>query len=239
MVINSRLWIVKEAFDMGIAFQIVSIVLIIGAVVLFWKVSYGNIVITKAQKALSVFQIVLCGYFFALCLSDILDIKVDFSPVRLFLNIFYALVFLSLTAFALSDLQRKKQKHIQIIVCCCAALIAVQCFVFPYGAETEFIRICEAVEGTVVFTLLITLVTKINDKKYGQKALVVIVFLELAIAVLNTALPMTSIAEDIQVIDIPMNYMSLYMRPIIFASLTLVHRIWIDLHKAQSPKENR
>ena len=75
------------------------------------------------------FQIVLCGVFFALCLSDVLDIKSNFSAVRFILNIFYALVFLSLTSFALSGLHQKKQKHIQMIVCFSAALIAVQCFV--------------------------------------------------------------------------------------------------------------
>ena len=125
--------VIKEFF-MGIAFQIVSVILIIGAVLLFWKRTSSNTIITKGQKALSVFQIVLCGGFFALCLSDVLDISANFSAVRFFLNIFYALTFLSLTAFALSDLQQKKQKHIQMIVSFCAALIAVQCFVFPYDA---------------------------------------------------------------------------------------------------------
>ena len=219
---------------MGIAFQIVSVILIIGAVLLFCKRTSGNTIITKGQKALSVFQIVLCGGFFALCLSDVLDINVNFSAVRFFLNIFYALAFLSLTAFALSDLKQKKQKHIQMIVCFCAALIAVQCFVFPYDAENEFIRICEAVEGIVVFTMLIILVTKINDGKYGQRVLFAVVLMELAVAVLNTVLPMASITEDIQIIDIPMNYMALYMRPVIFSSLALIYRIWLDLHEAES-----
>ena len=95
---------------MGITFQIVSVILIIGAVLLFWKRTSSNTIITKGQKALSVFQIVLCGGFFALCLSDVLDISANFSAVRFFLNIFYALTFLSLTAFALSDLQQKKAK---------------------------------------------------------------------------------------------------------------------------------
>ena len=219
---------------MGIAFQIVSVILIIGAVLLFCKRTSGNTIITKGQKALSVFQIILCGGFFALCLSDVLDINVNFSAVRFFLNIFYALTFLSLTAFALSDLKQKKQKHVQMIVCFCAALIAVQCFVFPYDAENEFIRICEAVEGIVVFTMLIVLVTKINDGKYGQRVLFAVVLLELAVAVLNTVLPMASITEDIQIIDIPMNYMALYMRPVIFSSLALIYRIWLDLHEAES-----
>ena len=219
---------------MGIAFQIVSVILIIGAVLLFCKRTSRNTIITKGQKALAVFQIVLCGGFFALCLSDVLDININFSAVRFFLNIFYALTFLSLTAFALSNLKQKQQKHIQMIVCFCAALIAVQCFVFPYDAENEFIRICEAVEGIVVFTMLIILVTKINDGKYGQRVLFAVVLLELAVAVLNTVLPMASITEDIQIIDIPMNYMALYMRPVIFSSLALIYRIWLDLHEAES-----
>lgn len=224
---------------MGIAFQIVSVILIIGAVLLFWKRSSKNTMLTKAQKALAVFQIVLCGGFFALCLSDVLDIRANFSAVRFFLNIFYALTFLSMTAFALSDLNRKTKKHVRIIVCLSAALIAAQCFIFPYDAENEFMRICGAVEGIAVFTMLIVLATRIDDGKYGQRALCVIILLEFATAVLNTVFPMASVAEDIQIIDIPMNYAALYMRPVIFSSLALIHRIWLDLYKAEDQKGNR
>ena len=221
---------------MEIAFQVVSIILIIGAVLLFWKKNSGNPVITNFQKALVVFQIVLCGGFFALCVSDVLDIRVNFSAVRVSLNVFYALVFLSLTAFALSGLEQKKQKYMRLIVCLCAALIAMQCFVFPYDAKNEFMRICEAVEGIAVFTMLIVLATQINNEKYGQSALFVIILLEIAVAVFNTMQPMASITEDIQSIDIPMNYLALYMRPVIFASLALVYRTWMDLYKAGKPE---
>ena len=224
---------------MEIAIQIVSVILIIGAVLLFLKRSSRNTMITKFQKTLAVFQIVLCGSFFALCISDVLDIRVSFSAVRVFLNVFYALAFLSLTAFGLSDLKQKKQKHIQMIVCFCAALIAVQCFVFPYDAENEFIRVCEAIEGIAVFTMLILLAAKISNEKYGQSALLVIVLLEFATAVLNTVLPMASITEDIQRIDVPMNYLSLYMRPVIFSTLALIYRVWLDLQKAGNQAENR
>ena len=224
---------------MEIAFQAVGVLLIIGAVFLFLKKTSGNTMITKPQKALAVFQIVLCGGFFALCLSDVLDIKANFSAVRLFLNLFYALAFLSLTAFALSGLKGKKQKHIRIIVCACAALIAAQCFIFPYDADHEAKRICEAAEGIAVYTMLMILAARINDRKYGQRALMAIVVLELAIAVLNTVYPMASIAEDIQSIDIPMNYLSLYMRPVIFSSVALIYRIWLDLQNPESQSENR
>ena len=223
---------------MGIVFQIVSIILIIGAVAVFWKKTSKNTMITNAQKVLSVFQIVLCGWYFALCLSDVLDINDGFSAVRFFLNVFYALVFLSLTAFALSGLQHKKQRHIRLIVCHCAALIAVQCFVFPYDAGNEALRIFQAVEGIAVFTMLILLAARINDGKYGQRALIVIVVLELSVAAINTVLPMASVTEDIQSIDIPLNYAALYMRPVIFASLALIYRIWLDLLRSGSQKEN-
>lgn len=61
----------------------------------------------------------------------------------------------------------------------------------------------------------------------------IIILLEFAIAGLNTKLPMPSITEDIQRIDIPLNYLALYMRPVIFSSLALVYRIWLDLLKAE------
>ena len=209
---------------MGTVFQIISIVLIIGAVFLFRTKISDKTMITKGQKALAVFQIVLCGCYFALCLSDVLDIKANFSAVRLFLNLFYALAYLSMTAFALSDLEQKREKHIRIIICSCAALIAVQCFIFPYEAKNEFMRVCQVIEGIAVYTMLIILAARIGDEKYGQTALFVIVLLELAIAVLNTVHPMASVAGDIQPIDIPMNYASLYMRPVIFSSLALIYR---------------
>ena len=224
---------------METVFQIVGVILIVGAVFLFWKTTSGNTVITKVQKALAVFQIVLCGGFFALCLSDVLDIKANFSAVRLIMNIFYSLAFLSLTAFALSGLKQKKPKHIRIIICACAALTAVQCFIYPYDAKDELKRVFEAIEGIAVFTMLLILATRINDGKYGQRALIAIVLLELAVAVLNTIYPMAAITEDIQSIDIPMNYLSLYMRPAIFSSLALIYRVWLDLENAESDRENK
>ena len=219
---------------MEIAFQVFSAILLVGALLLFRKRTSGNTMITKPQKVLAVFQIVLGGGFFILCFSDVLDIKVDFSAVRVFLNVFYALAFLSLAAFALSDLMKKKENHVRIIICACAVLIAVQCFVFPYEAKNELKRVFEVVEGIAVFTMLIILATRINDGEYGQRALFVIVILELAVAVLNTIRPMASITEDIEQIDIPMNYLSLYMRPVIFSSFALIYRVWLDLKKAES-----
>ena len=72
-----------------------------------------------------------------------------------------------------------------------------------------------------------------DDETNDRRALIIIVILEFAMAVVNTAIPMATITEDIQSIDIPMNYLSLYMRPVIFSSLALVYRVWLDLQKAK------
>lgn len=219
---------------MGTAFQIVSAVLIAGAVFLFLKRTAKNRMVTKGMKVLAVFQIVLCGWFFALCLSDVLDIKVNFSAVRLVLNIFYGLAFLSLSVFALSGLERKKREHLLAVVCACAAMIAVQCFVFPYGSGPEAKRICEAVEGIAVFTLLLLMSTRIEDEMFCRRSQVAIIVMELAVAVANTFIPMASITEDFQLVDIPLNYAALYMRPVIFSSLALIYRVWLDIRKAKA-----
>lgn len=219
----------------GIVFQIASILLIVGAVFLFFrKNSSDDIPVTKVQKALAAFQIILCGGFFALCLSDILDLKMNASMERVIINIFYDLVFISLTAYALSDLGRKKRIHLQIVVYACAALIAVQCFIFPYGAESTIKRVFETAEGIITFLLLIILLIKTDNEKLAQTSLAIIVIMELAVAVLNTVIPMTAITGDTQSIDIPLNYASLYMRPVIFGSLALAYRVWLDRDRSES-----
>ena len=57
--------------------------------------------------------------------------------------------------------------------------------------------------------------------------------MELAVAVLNTVIPMTAITGDTQSIDIPLNYASLYMRPVIFGSLALAYRVWLDRDRSE------
>ena len=81
--------------------------------------------------------------------------------------------------------------------------------------------------------MLVLLITKINDEMFSRKALLIIVVLEFAVAVLNTAFPMPAITEDIQSTDILMNYLALYMRPVIFSSVALAYRVWLDLQKTR------
>lgn len=190
---------------------------------------------TKGQLLLAGFQFLLCGWFFALCLSDVLDITVSFSYVRLVLNIFYGIAFLAVSIYTLLMKYRKNVRDLKLVLITYILLIGLQCSVFPYGTENELLRIFEAVEGAVVFGLLIAVLIRISDEKFCQRSLFIATILELAVAAEKTIVPFSTITDDIQLIDIPLNYAALFMRPVLFASLALIYRVWMDGRKKVSP----
>ena len=219
---------------MSVAFQIVCALLLIAALVFFIIRSRSSGTgASKGQLLLSGFQILLCGWFFALCMSDVLDINVNFSYVRLVLNLFYGIAFLSVSIYTLFMKYRKNDRDLKLVVVSYILLIGLQCFVFPYGTGNEILRIFEAVEGAVVFGLLVAVFIRISDEKFCQSILFIATVLELAVAVENVIVPFSNITDDIQLIDIPLNYMSLFMRPVLFASLALIYRVWIDGRKKE------
>ena len=166
-------------------------------------------------------------------MSDVLDINVNFSYVRLVLNLFYGIAFLSVSIYTLFMKYRKNDRDLKLVVVSYILLIGLQCFVFPYGTGNEILRIFEAVEGAVVFGLLVAVFIRISDEKFCQSILFIATVLELAVAVENVIVPFSNITDDIQLIDIPLNYMSLFMRPVLFASLALIYRVWIDGRKKE------
>ena len=117
------------------------------------------------------------------------------------------------------------------------ALTAVQCFVFPYETENEIVRIIEAVEGAAVFGFLIALLFRLENGAFCRKILLTAVILELFIAVENLLMPFASITEDFQIVDIPLNYAALFMRPVLFASLALLYQVRLD--KKNTANHNR
>ena len=125
----------------------------------------------------------LCGYFFALCLSDVMDVRSDFSVVRFVLNCFYDLAFLALTAYVLFFSDRENDNWFRAVVWSGILLIAVQCLGYPYGAESEALRIIEALEGAAVFGLLIAFSMRLRDAGFGQKCLAAIILMELLDAI--------------------------------------------------------
>ena len=214
---------------MAIVFQIACSAFIIIAMVVFARRnSRERSGASAMQMALALYQILLCGWFFALSVSDILDIKVNFSYVRFILNCFYIVAFLSITVYTFFSKNKDGDAFFKGVLWAYIALIAVQCFVFPYGTENELLRVFEAVEGCVVFGLMIALLFKLEDAAFGQTSLMIITTLELIVAVGNVIVPFASITEDFQLADIPLNYASLFMRPVLFASLALSYRVRID-----------
>ena len=219
---------------MSVAFQIICALLLIAALVFFIIRSRSSGTgASKGQLLLSGFQILLCGWFFALCMSDVLDINVYFSYVRLVLNLFYGIAFLSVSIYTLFMKYRKNDRDLKLVVVSYILLIGLQCFVFPYGTENEILRIFEAIEGAVVFGLLVAVFIRISDEKFCQRSLFIATVLELAVAVENVIVPFSNITDDIQLIDIPLNYMSLFMRPVLLASLALIYRVWMDGRKKE------
>ena len=217
---------------MSVAFQIICALLLIAALVFFLIRSRSSGTgASKGQLLLSGFQLMLCGWFFALCMSDILDINVNFSYVRVVLNFFYGIAFLAVTIYTLFTKYRKNDSDLKLVVVSYIILIGIQCFVFPYGTENELLRIFEAVEGAVVFGLLIAVFIKLLDEKFCQRSLFIATVLELAVAVENVIMPFSNITDDTQLLDIPLNYMSLFMRPVLLASLALIYRVWLDGRK--------
>ena len=214
---------------MAIAFQVICLILIIIAALFFiQKNKSGNLKATKGQNALVVFQIILCGWYFSLCLSDFLDIQVSFSLERLVVNIFYIISFLAITIYVHFYRFKEEAIYFKGVIWAYLVLVIVQCFVFPYGNEDRLLQIFENVEGAVIFGLLIALLLKLEDARFGQRCLIVITVFELIVAVENTIVPFASIKNDFQAIDIPLNYASLFMRPVLFASLALAYRVWLE-----------
>ena len=99
-------------------------------------------------------------------------------------------------------------------------------------------RIVEAVEGAAVFGLLIALLLKREDAAFSKKALLTAVVLEFFIAVENAIMPFSTITDDFQLLDIPLNYAALFMRPVLFATLALIYQVRLDKKKAADSKQS-
>ena len=217
---------------MAVLFQVVCTILIIVALIFFIRKNDRSVTgASKAQMFLAGFQIVLCGWFFALCLSDVLDVGVNFSPVRFILNVIYGIAFMAISIYTLFNKYKRDDKYLKTVIGAFILLFGVQCFVFPYETEQELLRIFGALEGAVVYGLLIAILIKLDDEKFCQKSLFAATVLELAVAVENVIVPFATITEDFQTIDIPLNYAALFMRPVLMASLALTYRVWLDRKK--------
>ena len=143
-------------------------------------------------------------------------------------NLFYVIAFLAIVVYVLFNEFKEDAVYFKGVIWAYLLLIIVQCFVFPYGTEERLLQIFEDVEGVVIFGLLIALLLKLEDARVGQRCLIVITVLELIVAVENVIVPFASITNDFQAVDIPLNHAALFMRPVLFASLALAYRVWLE-----------
>lgn len=79
---------------MAVVLQVVCVLFIFAAVIVFARQnSRSQIGSSGLQMAPALYRVVLCEWFFGLCVSDILDINAGFSYVRFAVNVFYARAF--------------------------------------------------------------------------------------------------------------------------------------------------
>lgn len=213
----------------GNFFQVAWIVLIIIVLVAYIRKYWdADEEATRGQIVLVAFQIILAGYYFGLCFSDLLDFDVNFSLERFIINIFCDIAFLLLLVYVLFYSRRPEDRYFRIAVLAALIFIGVQCFIFPYRRDTGLFSILEKVEGAAVFFLLILFLWKLRKVRIAKLSILTVVILELIVAFANVIVPMESITGDIQKSDVPFNYQALFIRPVLFATIALAHQVWLD-----------
>ncbi len=70
----------------------------------------------------------------------------------------------------------------------------------------------------------------LKNSAFGKRAVVIVSILEFAVAVANVLSPIDSVIRDFQLVDIALNYQSLFIRPIMFFAIELAYRAWLDRH---------
>ena len=51
-------------------------------------------------------------------------------------------------------------------------------------------------------------------------------------------MPFSTITDDFQLLDIPLNYAALFMRPVLFATLALIYQVRLDKKKTADSKQS-
>ena len=79
------------------------------------------------------------------------------SIERFALNLLADVAFLLLGLYVFFFNRKQSSAYFKAVVWTSIVFIGTQCFVFPYRTETGLMRVLEAIEGAVVFGLLIAL----------------------------------------------------------------------------------
>ena len=212
-------------------FKVISLVLILLILFIYlWKLKKSGEKVTKLQLIIASVQLVICSYFFALCVSDFFEISKHFSLERLVADIFCDIAFLVLIIYILFY-NRKEEGYFKIVLWAAINFIGVQSFVVPYRSEFSLMKIFETIEGAVVYGILIAMVLNLRSASFCKKCIFIVIALEMIISILNVFIPIKSVEVEYHSIDIFINLQALFVRPVLFGSIALAYFAWIDRHK--------
>ena len=213
-------------------FKVVCLVLILLVLFIYLRTSKkSGEKLSKLQLIIVSVQILIAGYFFALCLSDFYAVAKNFSIERLVADIFCDIAYLLLTIYILFYNRKKEEGYFKVVIWAAISFIAVQCFVVPYRNEFSTMKIFETIEGAVVYGILIAMVLNLKKASFGKKCMLIVVVLELIVAIANILAPLKSIVEDVQTVGVSLNYQALFVRPVLFVSIALAYLFWLERHK--------
>ncbi len=216
---------------MQAVFVIISILIVIGAVIGFVRTPrMSRRKATTRQMAIAIFQMGMCGSFFAMSLSDFLDLGVDYTWQRFVMMILYDTAYLMLIIYVVGFSANKNSAFLRYVIYACIVLMTAQTLIFPYGSESPSKRYFELVAGLCVIVLLVVVAWKMQNPTVGSVCFLVIILLELAVAIWNVIDPLDFVVNDIQQEDVPLNYVMLFLRPVLFTSLSVAYRAWLDRH---------
>ena len=176
---------------------------------------------TRGQYMLVFFQIILCGSYFALCLSDYLFARAVPDQERMISDMIFLLMFLALGVYALFLSRLNSDLYIRGTLAILAALTAAQCFVFPDDASGTG-RVAAGAVGALTAAALIVSLLRIRSASFVQKCMIGIIALELSLAVWNVFTAARLSADE------PRRYAAFFMRTALFSTLALAYRVWLD-----------
>ncbi len=177
---------------------------------------------TRGQYMLVFFQIVLCGSYFVLCLSDYLAVRTGPDRARMISDAIYILMFLTLGVYSLLLSRLSSDMYIRGTLAVFAALTAAQCFVFPEEALGTAGRIAAQAGGALAAAALVAALLRIRSASFVRMCLIGIIALELGVAVWNLLSSVRISADE------PRRYAAFFMRTALFSTLALDYRVWLD-----------
>ena len=213
-------------------FKIVSLVFIL-LVLFIYLLKYKKTgeKASKLQLLIALVQLIICTYFFALCVSDFFEISKHFSLERLVADIFCDIAYLLLIVYLLFYNRKEEEGYFKVVLWAAINYIGVQSFVVPYRSGISVMKIFETIEGAAVYGILIAMVLNLRKATFCKKCILIVIALEMIVSILNVFMPIKSVEVEYRSIDIFLNLQALFVRPVLFGSIALAYLAWFDRHK--------